>query len=80
MQKLFENLLDCHPNFVHPQDKQKTSEKSVVKKIMTENALPRNSLVGRRKMQRNDQSPWMHIHFSLHMEVTHLVDYISVVT
>jgi len=31
MQELFDNLHDCHPNFVHTQEKRKTSEKSGVK-------------------------------------------------
>ena len=45
MQELFENLLDHHPNFVHPQSK----KKACMKKNMNRKFLAKNLLSSKKK-------------------------------
>jgi len=52
MQKLFENLLDHHPNFLHLQEKEKTSKKSGRTKNMNRKCLAKNLLSSKKKTQK----------------------------
>jgi len=49
MQELFENLLDHHHNFVHPQEKKKTSKKPGMKKNMNRKCLAKNLVSSKKK-------------------------------
>ena len=49
MKELFENLLDCHLNFVHPQEKKNKSKRPGKKKNMNRKHLAKNLVSSKKK-------------------------------